>query len=269
MPEPQWRTAYASVEGSSHKKTRIPCQDASFCRVIQLFDGSEVLLAVASDGAGTATHSAMGAQLVIEDFISEFVTLLRTESSIDVVNRERVLHWLRKLHGWGIKRAEEAGCHVRELACTLLGAIIGVDKAVFFQIGDGAITYLSEGDEKMYPVFWPQHGEFANQTYFLFHSHIEDALEFIVEPLRISKVALFTDGMERLILNFRLREVHEPALCSIFDWLSRREEPQETTWGPTPELIAYLSSDGVRMRTDDDTTLILATRGQTVKVVDV
>ncbi len=259
MPEPQWRTVYASVEGSSHKKTGVPCQDASFCKVLQLSDGSEVLLAVASDGAGSATHSDIGAKLVVEDFISTFMLLLRNKSSIDAINKESVLRWLKKLHVWGINRAAEEGCHVKEFACTLLGAIIGVDRSVFFQIGDGAIAYLSEGQEKMSPVFWPQHGEFINQTHFIFHSDIEGSLEFIAKPLHVSKMALFTDGMERLILNFGLKEVHEPALCSIFDWLSRKEKPQEA-WKPSPELIAYLSSDGVCARTDDDTTLILATR---------
>ena len=62
MPEPQWKMVHASVEGSFHKKTGVPCQDASSCRVIKLSDGSEVLLAVASDGAGSATHSLSAAR---------------------------------------------------------------------------------------------------------------------------------------------------------------------------------------------------------------
>lgn len=54
---------------------------------------------------------------------------------------------------------------LRDLACTILLAIVGADAAVFAQLGDGAII-TGEGDHYT-PVFWPPAGEYANVTDFL------------------------------------------------------------------------------------------------------
>ena len=254
-----WRTAYASVVGSSHKKTGAPCQDASSCQVIELADGSEVLLVVACDGAGSAARSDVGSSLVVNDFMREFGDAARQEKGLNIIDENYVLDWLKRLHDLVAKQAETEQLPIREFACTLLGAVIGVESAVFFQIGDGAITVLEEGSDKYHPIFWPQHGEFINQTNFLFQADIEETLAFIRENQKFSEIAVFTDGLERLILNFASQEVHSPALRPIFEWLAKRPGVCHEE-DPSQELKAYLSSDFVSIRTDDDTTLIMATR---------
>ena len=60
-----WITANASVTGVSHHKTGIPCQDASIVRV----DSSgEWIVAVVSDGAGTARRAEEGSSLIVDIF---------------------------------------------------------------------------------------------------------------------------------------------------------------------------------------------------------
>src|SRR5258708_32385476 len=67
-----WRYAYASVAGTSHEKNGSPCQDAGSCRVVETIGGGPVLLAVASDGAGSARRSEEGARLAVELFLDDF-----------------------------------------------------------------------------------------------------------------------------------------------------------------------------------------------------
>ena len=91
MESSPWRIAYASVIGTAHVIAGTPCQDASQCQVMQSTEGSEVLLAVAADGAGSALRSQEGAQLTTESFLREFGLAIEENSSID---RVFVLQWL-------------------------------------------------------------------------------------------------------------------------------------------------------------------------------
>ena len=63
MSDVEWRVAHASVIGTSHEKTGLPCQDAGCCRMATDPEGRHVLLAVACDRAGSASRSLDGATL--------------------------------------------------------------------------------------------------------------------------------------------------------------------------------------------------------------
>lgn len=55
--EPNWRVAGASVRGTGHVTAGLPCQDAHDVRVSLSPDGVPLLIAVVSDGAGSARHA--------------------------------------------------------------------------------------------------------------------------------------------------------------------------------------------------------------------
>ena len=73
------------------------------------------------------------------------------------------------------------------------------------------------------------------------------------------ELALFTDGLQALALHFVSREVHAPFFEPMFERL--RQEPPGDAPGLEAELRAFLDSAEVNRRTDDDKTLVLATRG--------
>ncbi|HEX7968681.1 MAG TPA: protein phosphatase 2C domain-containing protein, partial [Stellaceae bacterium] len=136
---------------------------------------------------------------------------------------------------------------------------IAEDRAVFFQIGDGAIVVSPRHDRDGYGwVFWPQHGEFANTTNFVTQRDAANALEIEIRPGPIDEVALFTDGIERLVLDLRGKTAHAPFFRPLFRWLAgtKPSEKSETS----PALAQYLGSKQVCDRTDDDKTLVMATR---------
>jgi hypothetical protein len=106
------------------------------------------------------------------------------------------------------------------------------------------------------PVFWPQSGEYANTTNFLTDPEWAEHLAFAQRPVRVEELALLTDGLQTLALSFAGRTVHAPFFRPMFQRL-RAAAPGE---GLARALRQFLDSEPVNARTDDDKTLILATR---------
>jgi hypothetical protein len=151
-----------------------------------------VLLAVACDGAGSASRSLDGARLAVDRFLRDFGDASRY-SGLYAITKEFVEDWLSQLRSELRYQAETCGLSPREFACTILGAIVGHDRAAFFQIGDGAIVVSNRAEPDDYGwVFWPQHGEFANQTNFITHDNILEILEFDAAQRCVDEIAIFT-----------------------------------------------------------------------------
>ena len=158
MSDVGWRVAYNSVVGTSHEKTGLPCQDAGGCRIIRDPVGRELLLAIACDGAGSASRSRDGANLTVDRFFQEFGEAAK-RSGLDEIAKEFVQDWLSRLRAEIKDRADAEDLSAREFACTVLAAIIGEDRAAFFQIGDGAMVVSNRSEPDDYGwIFWPQHG---------------------------------------------------------------------------------------------------------------
>jgi Protein phosphatase 2C len=254
-----WRTAYASVVGTSHSGTEAPCQDMGCCVVVVAHDGREVLIAAVADGAGSASHSEEGAQLVVQKFLDDIAIQATADPDLDFLDRTAVLDWLSKVRADIAIMAEQTGCSPREFACTFLATVAGPDRAVCLQIGDGAIVVGDSNMDEYCWVFWPQNGEYANSTNFIVDENFAEELEMEVIDQPLDKIAIFSDGIERLVLDMAARSVHTPALAPIFKWLATL--PSESlAAGPSPALTAFLSSERVNARTDDDKTLVMAAR---------
>ena len=71
-------------------------------------------------------------------------------------------------------------------------------------------------------------------------------------------MALLTDGLQGLALRFASREAHGPFFEPMFARL--RREARRGLDGLHGELARFLDSPAVNQRTDDDKTLVLATR---------
>jgi hypothetical protein len=261
VSDAEWRVAHASVIGTSHEKTGLLCQDAGRCRIASDPEGRHVLLAIACDGAGSASQSLYGATLTIDRFLQEFGEAT-THLGLDGITREFVEDWLSQVRAEIRVRAEIADLSPREFACTLLGAVVGQDRAAFFQIGDGAIVVSNRAEPDDYGwIFWPQHGEFASQTNFVTQDNALEVLEFEVEDRCVDEIAMFTDGIERLVLDLQNKTAHAPFFRPLFGWLAKTEPAAAGEEIPTSEVVRhYLGSKQINDRTDDDKTLILASR---------
>jgi hypothetical protein len=181
---------------------------------------------------------------------------------LDGITKEFVEDWLSRVRAEIRDRAEAADLSPREFACTLLGAVVGQDRAAFFQIGDGAIVVSNRDEPDDYGwVFWPQHGEFANQTNFITQDNALEILQFELEERCVDEIAVFTDGIERLVLDLQNKTAHAPFFRTLFGWLVKTEPSTVGGEIPTSEVVnRYLSSKQINDKTDDDKTLMLASR---------
>ena len=255
MTSGRWRTAFASIVGTSHLKNGTPCQDASACSVIEGADGGEILVAAASDGAGTACRSETGAALAVDLFMQAFGEAARTDPSLAVIDRSFVERWITSFQDTIRQLAADEGQQVRDYASTLLGAVVAHSQAAYVQIGDGAIIVGADEPGEYSWIAWPQHGEYANVTNFLTQDDAHKVL-FFETGAAVRQIALFTDGIERLVLNFSARTVHAPAFRPIFEWLAQTLPGAGVQ--SSEALAAYLGSEQVNQRTDDDKTLVMA-----------
>jgi hypothetical protein len=222
------------------------------------------LLAVACDGAGSASRSLDGATLTVDRFLQGFGDAAK-RSGLDEITKEFAQGWLSRVRTEINDRAEAADLNAREFACTLLGAILSEDQAAFLQIGDGAIVVSNRAEPDDYGwVFWPQHGEFANQTNFVTQANAAEILEFELEDRCIDEIAVFTDGIERLVLDLHEKTAHAPFFRTLFGWLVKTKPSVIDAEIPASEVMKrYLGSKQINDRTDDDKTLILASRRHT------
>jgi hypothetical protein len=261
MMHDQWRYVCASVAGTSHQHLQLPCQDASICRVLQTQEGEPVLVAVAADGAGSAQRAEVGAQVACSLLIQEMEDMFACGGVIESITRDFCGDWITHFQSEIRERAHTEDLKPRDYACTVLAAVVGRDTAVFLHVGDGAIVVpCSEEPENYTWVSWPQKGEFQNQTLFLTDEAACDRFAYDFAPHRIDEVALFTDGIERLALHFGSQQAHSPFFRPMF--AAVRGAQEGCAGALTDELHGFLSSPAVNDRTDDDKTLILATRRQ-------
>ena len=251
-----WRYVYASVLGVAHRASGAECQDACAVRRLESPDGRPALALAAADGAGSAAEARAGAELACQTLLAECAGWLAQTPDAEWTRAvaETLIERVRTALN---QRAAETGLPVREFACTLLGAVLADDHALFLQIGDGAIVIGTGGD--YWPVFWPQAGEYANETYFATDAGAAARLEFAASVEPVAEIALLTDGLQPLALHYQTRQAHAPFFRPLFQRLRAASAPGCPADLQTA-LERFLDAPALNQRTHDDKTLILATR---------
>ena len=253
-----WRYIAASVIGTSHEKTGGACQDANDCQIYALPAGEEALLAVVADGAGSAVCGGEGAAKACRALVGLMKKHFASGRTVDQVTRDTVGSWISSIQLVLEEEAIAVSRERREFACTILGLLIGESHAACLQIGDGAIV-LADSEEHVYGhVFWPDRGEYANTTHFVTEDDASEHLQFASINRRVMEAALFTDGLQAIALNYQQQIAHEPFFKGLFAPLRTAEDG--CAHELSESLAAFLSSPRVNEKTDDDKTLVLASR---------
>ncbi len=105
-------------------------------------------------------------------------------------------------------------------------------------------------------ALWPENGEYANQTFFVTDGDADQRVG-IARFAGVDDVAVFSDGIARLALDHAGRAAFVP----FFEPLTHtvRSAPDGGAQ-LAAQLAAYLASDAINARTDDDKALAIATR---------
>lgn len=261
MASPLWIVAAASVRGRGHEQTGAPCQDSS--EVIVSPNGRWVALA-ASDGAGTAKRSEIGAKLVAKEFAKSLIHLS------EECDRRAPGAWLsdrviQDIVALRTRLREEAGSDdITDFHCTLTAALVGPTGGVTVHLGDGAI-FGGAADSRVgdvidlardFFVSAPQNGEYANETVFLTERDWVKHLRIHPVPA-VDWVMLGTDG------GMALAMVGESIPKSGFVVPVIRALIQESDFHSRCQAFKRILDDRQADRlTNDDKTLIAAIRSQ-------
>ena len=248
-----WKHLSLSVTGKSHSDRNEPGQD--YCRTgVLRFSDHDFFIGFVADGAGSTTHGGVGAEITCETLYLRILSVIREGGNISSITDDDIRAWVTTSREAIATRAQGDRKRIKDYACTLIGVVATSDHALYFQIGDGCIV---TGDGAGYrTIFWPEQGEYANTTYFISDDAFLAHIKIERHERSPSEIALFTDGLQNLVLSFSTRTVHDGFFRPLFAAL--RKNPDNAFADLTTYLTALLSRDDVNARSDDDKTLILA-----------
>jgi hypothetical protein len=212
-------------------------------------------VAAVADGAGSAKYADRSAEIAVATAVDTVSRAIDgNECDLARLLREAVLTTTEAV--LSAARAEDH--EVRDFASTLLMAVATSSGSAALQIGDGVIV-ICDGREDWGWVFWPERGEYANTTRFLTDEDAMAALQLGVFSALPTDIALMSDGVEPLALHYASRTAHAPFFDPLFKSLQTTEGDGEIV-ALSRALENFLASPRVSERTDDDLSLVIATR---------
>jgi protein phosphatase 2C-like protein len=104
---------------------------------------------------------------------------------------------------------------------------------------------------------WPEHGEYASTTFFITDDP-EPTCRVLFRDESVDELALFSDGVEHLVLDFAAHTAFAPFFNKMFAPLHGSCTGRDRMLSRS--LRRFLDGPSVCEKTDDDKTLILAKR---------
>jgi len=251
-----WSWIGACSTGSSHIKSGTGCQDSGACIEVPCGE-STALIAVVSDGAGSARFSSIGSRAVVRTMARQLVDFVRCIPASPTITAELAREWLDASRDRVSNIANAMDAKPRDFAATLVAAVVLPSGMTVCHVGDGACAARRQGQQNWEVASWPAHGEYASTTFFVTDDP-EPNLRLTYWDGDFSDLAIFSDGLERLALDFANNSAFNP----FFDPMSAPLAglPPGRGRALSSHLRAFLGGPKVAERTDDDKTLIVAKR---------
>jgi hypothetical protein len=252
-----WRWAGACAIGTSHVKANLECQDRAGCLTFETGSGP-VIVAVVSDGAGSAQEAAHGASIVCSEFHRRVSAYIRSDGALAGIDAVLAADWIDSIRDRISVAAHSAALRPRDYAATLVALMANNEHGVVVHVGDGAAVVRRRETHEWSVPSWPFHGEYASTTHFIIDDP-QARIAIVHVDSAIDRFALFSDGIENLVLDHRERT----APASFFERLLQPVATWEGTGRSrtlSKHLRDYLGSEKVCEATDDDKTLILGAR---------
>jgi serine/threonine protein phosphatase PrpC len=248
VASPGWRVAAARRRGEAHARRGERCQDAVALALVG--PGGGTLLAAVADGAGSARRGGAGAALAARAAVA---AAQAARGGGGRLTEAGLGGWMRAARARLMAAAEARGVAARDCASTLLLLASDGRSTVVGHVGDGAAAARAPADWTA--LSWPDAGEHAGETRFL--TDPDPAIRVARHATPVAAVALLTDGLERLVLDFAGRVPHAPFFDRMTAPLAALPAPGRDR-ALSAALAGWLGGAAVAARTDDDRALLLA-----------
>lgn len=245
-----WKWAAASRRGTSHERRGEKRQDAFRTLAVP---GRDAVVLVACDGAGSALRGGSGAAIA-----ARILSCCARDALVagGWPTDEQVWEWIDAVRDRIGAVARRNGMTPRDFATTAVLLISDGGTTIVVHVGDGSAVAREADAGGWTALSWPAQGEYASTTYFL----TDDGgarVRIVRSDVAVDRLAVFTDGMERLALDFAGKRAHAPFFSGVSEPVARGNV---AGWNIplSAKLGEYLAGPAVNARTDDDKTLILA-----------
>src|SRR4051812_32892429 len=118
-----WKLLYDSVPGTSHRLSGAVCQDHAYVSPF-IHETEEGVVLTCSDGAGSAAHAEVGSKLACETAMRQVSGFLESGRTVGEADEPTLKAWARAVHEALVAEANARNVASRELACTLLVAVV-------------------------------------------------------------------------------------------------------------------------------------------------
>lgn len=252
-----WRIAAASVAGTSHSARGEACQDRHHVEVT----AEGALIAIASDGAGSASHGGDGAAILCAAVAGSLRRHLMLDATAPCSRRSlaglarSVREGVRGARAAALASAQDHEGALEDYHATLVGAVMLPGRGgVMFHIGDGAALAM-RADGTRWALSAPRNGEFADTTYFFTEDRWWDSLRFAKIDADMDMLFVMTDGVTELGLTQDAQGSHP--FMGFFRPIGHFLAGQDRATGEAA-LAETLSGPDICARTTDDKTLVWA-----------
>jgi len=203
-----------------------------------------------SDGAGSASHSEIGAELIIKtatNYIFEFFhQLYHKQASIATAQIVKVIQNALD------KKASELSLNINDLLGTLL--FVAVDQNVYLagHIGDGLLGLLNK--DVVGVLSGPAHGEYLNSTFFVNQLDAARHLRLYKGTLEnIEGFVVMSDGSANSLYS-KQKKLFAPAVRQMFYWFDKYPVDE------VESVLTYNLNHLIKTKTGDDCSVGLMRR---------
>lgn len=202
----------SSVTGLYHRTRDLPCQDYyKYCR------RGKKMVAVVSDGAGSAKHGKIGARIICQTLCDLLIGAPFNDIRQKIIDAIEIARQKILLHRFN-KSKDENG--LVDFAATVVGVVFCQNKGLFFHIGDGAGIALFAPHMQKTIISRPENGIFSCETFFYTMDDWKDCLRFT--PFCGAKsIMLMTDGVTGFAFKNDFAEIENGFIEPINSFLTQ------------------------------------------------
>ena len=229
----------ASVTGLTHLNNNLPCQD--YCRHRR----GKNLVAVLSDGAGSAKYGRIGARVLCNklcDILADADFSGIEDEIKKAIETARQILTIHRLNG----PQNETG--LDSFAATVVGVVYNHNKGIFFHIGDGAALSLHDD---YFRASRPENGCCSCETFFFTQKYWKSSLRF-TRFANAEAIFLMSDGVTSFAFQPDLQDIEHRFILPIHNFLSA----EKNTLKASRSLFNTLSASKAQHLNPDDKTLM-------------